>query len=44
MNYAINISVEEVYQKTLSIKKRTTKNQHQRPRNWDPVGDSAMDD
>ena len=38
------IAVEEVYQKTLSIKKRTTKNQHQRPRNWDPVGDSAMDD
>lgn len=38
------IAVEEVYQKIMSTKKFLPKNQYKRPTNWDPVGDSAMDD
>ncbi|MDY2838764.1 MAG: hypothetical protein SOT46_00130, partial [Treponema sp.] len=38
------IAVEEVYQKALLAKKKTSQKQYKRPKNWDPVGDSAMDD
>lgn len=38
------IAVEEVYRKSLQNKVIKTKSQSRRTRNWDPVGDSAMDD
>lgn len=38
------IAVEEVYQKIMATKKVTPKYQYKRLKNWDPVGDSAMDD
>lgn len=38
------IAIEEVYQKISATKKVTPKYQYKRPKNWDPVGDSAMDD
>ncbi|MBP3772088.1 MAG: hypothetical protein J6I53_05250 [Treponema sp.] len=38
------IAVEEVHQKALLAKKKTSQKQYKRPKNWDPVGDSAMDD